>query len=400
MVNYDICVIGAGASGTLSSILLAEKGYKVCLLDKFEKPAKKLLVTGNGRCNITNKDMFSTFYNQNIDSFLNKFDYHDTVKLFKKIGLEIYFDEEGRAYPISNSAKTVQHVLINQIQKLNIDFFGEIEVQDVCFDNDKYLIKTDKFEIVANNVIFACGINEFSLSVLKKFDIKCNQVMPSLVALKTKQNTKKLDGIRVSNVIVKAKVGSQEKSEVGEILFKEQGLSGICIFNLSSLFAKNKHFEGEISINLLKNYTFSQIIDLLNKKVHIFKNAQSLLESMFASQLSKEILNRANIDFERSSKNLSKQDLEKIVDVIANFEFDVVGCYDNNQVLSGGVDLDALTKNLESKNQKGMYFCGELCDVDGVCGGYNLQWAWMSAFVVANDIIEKGQTKLKNINLF
>ena len=114
MQNYDVCIVGAGASGTLASILLAEKGQSVCILDKFEKPAKKLLITGNGRCNITNKNMDSSFYNQNIDSFLNRFDEQDTLALFQKFGLDIYFDEEGRAYPISNSDKTVQHVLINR----------------------------------------------------------------------------------------------------------------------------------------------------------------------------------------------------------------------------------------------------------------------------------------------
>ena len=188
MKNYDICVIGAGASGTLASILLAEKGLRVCLLDKFEKPAKKLLVTGNGRCNITNKNMSSSFYNQNIDNFLSCFGYQDTLKLFKKFGLEIYFNEEGRAYPISNSAKTVQHVLINQIEKLHIDFFGETIANNIDFENDKYLIKTDKFDIGSKKVIMACGINDFSKKVLKKFNVKCNKIMPSLVALKTKHD--------------------------------------------------------------------------------------------------------------------------------------------------------------------------------------------------------------------
>ena len=388
MQNYDICVIGAGASGALASILLSEKGLKVCIVDKFDKPAKKLLVTGNGRCNITNKNMSSSFYNQNIDDFLHVFDYKDTMKLFKKFGLEIYFDDEDRAYPISNSAKTVQHVLINQINNLKIDFFGETTVKDIDCENDKYLIKTDKLDILAKKVIMACGVNEFSQNILKKFDIQCNKIMPSLVALKTKQNTKKLDGIRVFNVLVKAKIGDEEKSEIGEILFKEHGLSGICIFNLSSCFAKNKRFEGKISVNLQKKYSKSQLFDLLHEKVNIFEDVQSLLESMFLSQLSKEILTRSNIPFEKPSKSLSKQEIECLVENITNMEFDVVDCYDNNQVFSGGVDLVCLTQSLESKNQNGLYFCGELCDIDGVCGGYNLQWAWTSAFVVANDIIK------------
>ena len=217
--------------------------------------------------------------------------------------------------------------------------------------------------------------------------IEFKKEQPSLVALKTSQNTKRLDGIRVSDVCVRAVCGEFERVECGEVLFKEHGLSGIVIFNLSSLFAKNSCFEGKISINLLKNFTKTQIFQMLIAKVNIFKTAHLLLESMFAKELANEILLRSKIDFDAQTNKFSKTDFEKLVQTITNFEFDVCGHYDNNQVWSGGVKLDALSKNLESTT-KCLYFSGEVCDIDAVCGGFNLSWAWSSANAIAKKIGE------------
>ena len=381
MQKFDICIIGAGASGSMLAIEMAKNGNSVCLFDANEKPAKKLLVTGNGRCNLTNKNMASQFYNQKIDGFLSCFGYLDTEKKFKSYGLDIYYDDCGRAYPLSNSAKTVQFVLDEQIQQSKVKFINA-QVLDVEKISNQYkVLASNNNEVLCDKVVFACGLNEFSLAIFKKFDIECNELVPTLVALKTKQNTKILEGQRLSDVLVTANCNGKTKSEIGEILFKEHGLSGICIFNLSSLFAKNKAFFGKISINLLPKLQKNQIIQKLSEKMSIFKNAHKTLLSMFSKELSLEILRRACI--EKSKTNLNNQELEQIANIIANLDFDIVGAYSNNQVVSGGVKLEVLTDDLESKNNKNMFCCGEICDVDGVCGGYNLQWAWTSANVVA-----------------
>lgn len=388
MKLFDVCVIGAGASGSMCAVLLAQKNLSVCVVDRFETPAKKLLVTGNGRCNITNRNINSEFYNQNIDEYLKQFDQNDAINFFEQIGIDIYADSEGRCYPISNTAKSVQMAFVNQFQKLSVIFFGCTEAIDIECENDIFKVVTTTQTILAKKLIVACGINELSKNLFKKFDIDCAEVVPSLVALKTKQSTKRLDGIRVSDVLVSAKIGNNQMEQVGEVLFKEHGLSGIAIFNLSSIFAKNKRFEGKISINLLKNWSKSQILEKMISKVNIFSSMQNLLFSMLDKELAKEILLRCDISFEKSPKELSKKDFEKIVDIITNFEFDVEGCYQNNQVLSGGVKLSSLAKNLQCKNKNELYFVGEVCDVDAVCGGYNLQWAWTSAHIASKNILK------------
>ena len=404
---YDVCIIGGGASSSMLAILLAKNGKKVCVVDRFSKPAKKLLVTGNGRCNITNQNLSSEFYNQNIDNFLNKFGYQNTISFFESIGIDVYADGEGRCYPISNSAKSVQIAIINQFEKLKIKFFGESEAISCDYKNQAYNVKVKRisnetengnsktdiqkqsfkeFEICSTNLVIASGINDFAFDIFEKFNIKTNKVVPSLVALKTKQSTKKLDGVRISNVLVEAASMNSKKTEVGEVLFKDHGLSGICIFNLSSIFAKNKCFDGKISINLQKNASKSQIFENLYTKSQIFENTLDMLCSMFSKEISAEILERCKIDLQSKTKELKENQLQKIAFEIENFSFDVEGTYQNNQVLSGGVDLKCLTENLESKTQNGLFFCGEICDVDGVCGGYNLQWAWASAHAVAKGI--------------
>ena len=145
MQKFDVCIVGGGASGSVLAIMLAKKGKTVCVVDKFLEPAKKLLVTGNGRCNITNKNLDSKFYNQNIDCFLKDFGYAQIVNFFESIGIDLYADSEGRCYPISNSAKSVQVAIKNQFDLLGIKFVAETEVVDIEKNKDEFLTKLAKF---------------------------------------------------------------------------------------------------------------------------------------------------------------------------------------------------------------------------------------------------------------
>ena len=414
MNTFDVCVVGGGASGCVCAILLAKQGKSVCVVDKFDKPAKKILATGNGHCNITNQNLSGEFYNKNIDSYLSRFDAHSTTNLFKQFGLDIYADDQGRCYPVSNSAKTVQFVLINQLNKYNVTFFGETEVTNITKRNTSFLIDTksvskvaDSKDMVANKiclaksksvalaqgfgvqikatqVVLACGINKTTMDICGKLGLDITAILPSLCALKTSQSTKNLDGLRLSNIT--AKICGTNVCQTGEVLFKDKGLSGICIFNLSHYFAKNGAFLGKISLNLAKNYTKKQIIDMLTAKVNIFKNAHDLLCSAFDFNLAKEILQKSNVPLILPANKITSKQFADIAQNIVDFKLDVVGSYPNNQVFCGGVKLDCLTNNLEAKNCNNLFVCGELCDVNGVCGGYNLQWAWTSASIVASAV--------------
>lgn len=370
MEKYDVVIIGGGASGCYLAMHLNKK-LKVAVIDKNTTLAKKLLVTGNGKCNLTNKNVSSKYYNQNIDTFLERYSYNQTANFFSSIGIETYCDESGMCYPITNSAKSVVKAINNQLK--HVRFFNETEFDNITKTQYGYVVETNINQIEAKAVVFATGNNQI-LEDLKQFNIQFKQFVPSLVALKTKQNTKVLDGVRVSNVKVTASCCKSVKTDYGEILFKDNGLSGICIFNLSCLFARNNNFDGKVIVDLLPQFTLEYTKKLILKNSKIF-DSEEILTGIVDEKIAKYLL-----------KNVKN---ENLANIIHNLEFDIKSCYQNNQVCSGGINLTELTENLESKRNNNLYFIGEICDVDGECGGFNLQWAWTSAKIVADDINKK-----------
>lgn len=375
MEKYDCIIVGAGASGSSLAIMLARKNLKVLVIDKNNSPSKKLLITGNGKCNITNFNIKSEFYNQNIDIFFKKFNFFNAKDFFKSIGVHMYQDAQGRCYPISNSAKSVVLAIENQFKKLNINFAGEQLFTSYVKQNNQFIVNTNKNTYSCTYLVIACQ----KLDNFSNFSVNYSNYSKSLVALKTKENTKQLNGVRVQNV--KASILKDNKtiiSEFGEVLFKENGLSGICIFNLSAHFARQKSFNGTIILDLLPNISDDELLNILSENAKIY-DKNLILTSILNEKLAKYLLSTISSNF----------NFEQLISLIHNLKFNVIDCYDNNQVFSGGVELYSLTENLENKNVKNMYFCGEVCNVDAICGGFNLQWAWTSAGVVSKNIIKK-----------
>lgn len=383
MKNFDIIIIGGGASGCYLA-LNCPQNQKIAIIEKDDKLAKKLLVTGNGRCNITNLNCSSQFYNQNIDSFLVQHNAQDSLTFFDNLGLKTYADDENRVYPISNSAKSVVQVLNFWLNKRKIQSFCNQNVLSLTKQNDGYIVKTQTDEFYANKVIVATGTG--FLDVLNRFDMEKSKTMPSLVSLVTQQKNKRWDGVKVSNCLVTCICNGKTASEYGEVLFKENGLSGICIFNLSCVFAREKCFLGKVFVNLLPSFTLEKLIAILNKNKDKFDDVQTMLCGLLHKEVANEVMYRSHLDMFFKCKELTSKNILDLANNINKLEFDVNGHFSNNQVTSGGIKLDCLTPNLESKQNKNLFFCGEICDVDGNCGGYNLQWAWTSGYVVAKEL--------------
>lgn len=382
MKVYDILVLGAGASGCMAAIKASEKNEKIAIIDKSNKLARKILVTGNGRCNLTNKNVDAKKYNTDINPFLRRFDVKDTLNFFQKIGLITYFDEEGRAYPLSNSAKSVMDVIDNKIKKEKIDCFLEQNVVKVENWKEKFLITTNKDEFLCQKLVIALGGN-FSANIL---DFKDFNFIPSLVSLRTNVS-RNLSGCRISDVVVTAKNNNGDKKiERGEILFREKGVSGICIFNISTIFSRRRDFFGEISIDIMPNFSHDELFKLLCQRRTIDQKINKFFDGLLLPQIGYEILNRVKLDENRSSLTLTDKEIESMVKLMKALDYKITGCLDNNQVFSGGIDLEKLTENLEHKKIKNLYFCGEACNVDGECGGYNLQWAWTSGYIVGESL--------------
>ena len=167
MKNYKVIILGGGASACMCAMVAKEKN--IAIIDNNTKLAKKVLVTGNGRCNLTNKNMTSSFFNVNIDKYLEKFNVKETLNFFNSIGLEYYADDEGRVYPLSNSAKSVQDIVIRELES-KVDFFGDEKIESVKYKNNQYLIKTDKNEYITEKLVVATGGN--TLSLIKDLNVK------------------------------------------------------------------------------------------------------------------------------------------------------------------------------------------------------------------------------------
>lgn len=384
MINYDIIIIGGGASGLMCASLISSN-KTVAVIDAGFSLGKKILVTGNGRCNLTNTNMDSSYYNVNIDKYLKVFNEKDTIKYFNSIGLDTVIDNEGRVYPFTNYARSVVDVLNNSIfSKNNVRSFINETINNIDYIDNKYMVYGNKLTFSCDKLVIAVGNidNEF----LKKFDINKVKRTPSLVALKTKENTKNLEGVRVSNVKIKASVNGKSTEETGELLFKDKGLSGISIFNISTLFARNKTYEGEVVIDLIPAKTEKQTEQMIKDRCNIFDRVSDIFNGLFVSPIREEIFKRCKIDEQLSSKKLTVEKIKLIAKTIHNLEYNVIGHYDNYQVISGGVDLNELKDNLESKKYNNLYFTGESINVDGECGGYNLQWAWTSGAIVGKEL--------------
>lgn len=382
MEKFDCIIIGGGASGSVCAINLAKKGLTVAVVDGNAFPAKKLLVTGNGKCNILNSNLSNEFYNINVDEYFKKCDFQKMKDFFNSIGIEIYEDLQHRCYPITNSAKSVVSAIKNQFEKFNIKFFGEQIVQNFEKKDDYFEVFLKNNAILSKKLVLACGGNKM-FGCLS--DEKIVPFVPSLVALKTQESTKKLDGVRVQNVKVTLKINNKQYCQNGEILFKENGISGICIFNLSSHLARFNDFNSQLFIDFLPNLSIEKTNTLIKEHICIFENACDLLTGIVHEKVAQEILKRVNV-LNLKSKLLNTEQIENISKLIHNLNYKTCACYENNQVYSGGIDLKSLSKCLESSLTDGLYFAGEVVNVDGECGGYNLSWAWASGMIVAEDI--------------
>ena len=381
-----VCIIGGGASALMCCAFATGD---VTVYEFEEKVGKKILATGNGRCNLSNLYMNKYSYNANVNKFYSMFTNEDAITFFNKLGLETYADEEGRVYPISNTATSVLAVLKNYIStKDNVNVLTGRKVVDLKKQNDIFeVVFEDGKREFFNKVVVASG-NKTNLIIFDKFNIAYDEFKPSLFSLKTTKH-KNLSGVRVSDVLVKVKTNDINFSEAGEILFKDEGISGIVIFNLSAYLARKKYFinnsNNEKSIkNNQKVKLFIDFLPKINKYDLIFKLNQR--KESLKNYHSYEFLKREKVNQNVLVKNLTYKDISNIASVIKNYSLEILGYYDNNQVCSGGICLSELNNNLESNKCKGLYFIGEVVDVDGVCGGYNLQWAWTSGKIVGEQL--------------
>lgn len=385
-----IVIIGGGASGLMCALTLLNRGYAPTIVEADVKLGKKLLKTGNGRCNLTNMNISSNSYNQSIQPYLNQFSVQSTLNFFNGLGLETYADEQGRVYPQSNLASSVLELFTDIFEVLKPNILLQTKVEEVLVENGNFKLKTNNEAILCKNLVIACG-GEAGIGLCKNLGLKTKPQTPSLCGLKVSQNLQELVGIRQQNVCISLECGNIIAKEMGEILFKENSVSGICVFNLSAIMARENQQLAKLSIDLLPHKTLIEITENLQHRKLIRANMQTskLLNGMFHKNLGREILKRAGLNEKENVSTITNKHLQEVAKVIKNFCLNVVGMEENQQVHAGGVLLSEVKSNLESVKLPNLFLCGEILDVDGLCGGYNLQWAWTSGKIVGESINEK-----------
>ncbi len=397
-MNYDVAIIGGGAAGLFAAVMLKQKNsaLNIVVLESLDRVGKKLITTGNGRCNITNRFADVSRYHGAdrafIQSVFDKFFIDDTARVFSSVGVEIVFEEDGRAYPASYQASSVVDALRFFCEENGVVIKTDSAVTDIIF-NDGYTVKTPTQAVFAKALLVTGGLlsggkkvgsDGSVLAIVKRLGIKCAPVAPAIVQLKTNTDLcRQLKGIKVNCNVT---LGS--RTEYGELLFTEYGLSGPPVLQVSRGAAVGQ----SVYADLLPHMSRDKLLSLLEYRKNILKNRtlENYLTGFLNKRVGQVVIKDCGLKLSDSVADLSKADISAIASKIKALEFKVTGNtgFINSQVSCGGVRHSELSQSLESKKYKNMFFAGEIIDVDGDCGGFNLQWAWSSAAVASEGIVK------------
>lgn len=395
-------IIGGGACGLMCAASLSKnRGFQVDIIEKESRVGKKILQTGNGRCNFTNMYVSAAHYNKPL--FVGKLLSTYTPSLlrdeFFNLGLVNYQDSEGRCYPLSDSATSVLDVLRNACKINNVLEKVDHEVSEIIPCNGGYKVKciynkNEEVNYFYDYLVFCTGGNLSKLSFIDNLGIKYSKLKQSLCAIKA--NVSGLNGIRRD---VKASLYINdvcEKIDKGEVLFKDGALSGIVMFNLSSHLARiDKYDKCFIELDLLPLQNAQLYDDMWDKRLKVLKQStiELLLIGLFPKALAQYVLKQINIKIDKTVGDLTKKEIDALKYICKHLKFSVKENYAsaNYQVVSGGINLKEINDNFELVKYKNIYVGGELLDIDGECGGYNLHFAFSCGLKIANQIFKKNK---------
>ena len=397
---YDVCIIGAGFSGLVLAIKLARAGLLVCLVELNRMVGRRILSTGNGRCNFTNSRMGAKYYYSNHSLDFISDNHNDLRQFLNELGVYDK-DLDGYYYPITNQAKTVREALENEVIFLGIDVLLDNRVTEVS-KADLFKVTTSRTIVNAKKVCVASGglaaatlgSSKIGYKIAQSFKMKTTKLSPALVGVKSSsQCLKELAGVRASGV-----VSYKDYSCEGEIQFNKDSVSGypiMCISRFIGFDELDKKLS-DLRIDFIPYLSSEALKEELTKRFKRNPKATILtaLVGLCNEKAIEQVVSYSRIYGDTTVDRLDEEDLENLVYFFKNFTISVDGTkgFDSAQVTAGGVDLSEIdTSSMESLKCKGLYFTGEVLDVDGICGGYNLNWAYTSADIASKSIIKELQ---------
>lgn len=405
-----VIIIGGGASGMMAAITAAENGADVTILEHKDRIGKKILMTGNGKCNLSNLSFSCDYYYSDTPEFLprifNQFSVEDTIALFHKLGL-LTKDKKGYLYPMSEQASTVLDILRITLHRLHVKIVTNCKVDRVLpreNETASFLIKTNQGDFFGDRLIIACGSKAAPQSgsdgsgyrLAESFGHKVLTPLPALVQLRCDESysrnyMKAVAGVRCEAGLKLYVHDTFVKEETGELQLTDYGISGIPVFQLSRIAAKALSTQQKVTveIDLLPAMDYDRIREYLLVKRAANLTAEEAMVGMMNKKLLSLILKLNQVKCNAFWREVQKDSirLEQIIHTIKGWKLMIKATnpFQNAQVCCGGVDCKELKDTMESRKVKNLYFAGEIIDVDGICGGYNLQWAWTTGYLAGKN---------------
>ncbi len=416
-MTAEIIIIGGGASGLMAAIeagnQFAAAGmgsvgkWPVLLLERMDRPGKKILATGNGRCNFSNTYINETCFRSDtpglVKQILDQFDQERTTEFFQNLGIMVK-NRDGYLYPMSGQASSILEVLLAELNRLPVKLMTNCPVEKVSRIGEGYqvIISSEK-KYTAKKVIIACGGCAYTklgsdgsgYRLAKGLGHNIIEPVPALTSLYASPNYfKQISGVRTDGCISLYIHNSQESpplkaaaSDRGELQLTDYGISGIPAFQVSR-FASKALAQGrkaEAVVDFMPDMNEGELFLYLWERAAAkpYKTPEQFLIGIFNKKLCQLFIKLAKLSREPDAGSFTKKQIHSLVSVIKGLKTEIVktGDFEHAQVCAGGVDGRELDEHLQSKLYPGLYFTGEMVDVDGICGGYNLQWAWSSGYV-------------------
>lgn len=402
-----VTIIGGGAAGLTAAIAAARAGAAVVIVERNARVGRKILVTGNGRCNMTNVNLDLNHYHGNNPAFaesaLTQFGFDSTIAFFRELGVEPRIEDNGRVYPMSLQAGSVLDVLRYEVERLGVGVMLNSRVAGIIPQKKGFLLElSNGQQLYSDRVLVATGGRAVpqlgatgdGYQLASQLGHRIVEPFPALVQLRTcSPYLKRLNGIKIEGAVTVHIDGSAAVTAQGDILFADYGLSGSAVFEISRAAARGLRSGKSVAvgIDLLPQYSQDELHQLLELRFRQQKHKEAAFSfvGFIHKQLAPVVLLLADVETKKLAGEITYVEQQRIAAVLKDWRMPVTGTqpWSNAQLTCGGVDVSQVNPDtMESRLVPGLYFAGEVLDIDGDCGGYNLQWAWSSGYVAGKAI--------------
>lgn len=406
--KFNIAVIGGGAAGLMAAIAAAENGAKnIILLEGNKRCGTKILMSGGTRCNVTNvsvsaDDFFGGSRNF-IKNVLKGFDDKAAIDFFKRLGVTLKLEDTGKYFPEDDRASSVLWALVHRAEELKINIRMFSKVNKVSFSEGEFTLTAEKSAFKAEKVIITTGGKSYpstgsdgsGYTIAAAFGHHINETFPALTpVLLNEPLLASISGVTIQARLMLFLNGKKHVEFEGSLLFTHFGISGPAVLNISREAARLKNEKPELLINFVPSYSYENMMLLLKEtgKKNSDKTLSGFLKTLMPVSLAEVILKKAGILPDRRFNSISKDEMKMLVKTLTGCSLNFTGVkgFQQAEATAGGVRLEEIKyQTMESRLQGGLYFAGEILDVDGLLGGYNFQWAWSSGYIAGKSAAGK-----------